>query len=219
MDRTKVLVVEDEALFRQLVVTTLSAQEDLEVVGEADTGEEAIEVAESLAPDVVLMDIELGGELNGIEAGLAIKTASPATGIVLLSYHDEMQFLTSKLEERPAGWSYLLKQNVKDTEALVRAIKGASWGLVVVDSQLVEDLKPRIDTPLATLNDDQIKTLALMARGFADGVIATKLGLEDTGELNEKLHEIYGALDIPVSGDTDPRVKAVLAYLEQSRSS
>ena len=172
-----VLIVEDEQLFRQVVRDQLASHPEIEVVGEASTGEEAIELADKLAPEVVPADIELEGTPNGIQAGQTIKKKAPTTGIVLLSSHRDKQFATTPMAEKGAGWSYLLKKNVRDTETLARAIIGASWGIVVIDPELLEDLRPRVDTPLARLTVDQLKILELMAKGHSDAAIAKMLTL------------------------------------------
>ena len=111
MDPTRVLIVDDEALFNELLSRTLSADPGLEVVGVATDGVSAVRLAGELGPDAVVMDIGLPGELDGIEATLQIKSARPQTGIVILSAHKDRRYVTSlPLEENP-GWSYLLEQS------------------------------------------------------------------------------------------------------------
>ena len=218
MATTRVLVVEDEELFRQMLVSKLSAYQELEIVGEASTGEEAIELAQKLGPEVVLMDIELGGDLNGIQAGKAIRSTAPATGIVVLSSHTEKEFIATVLEGGAAGWSYLLKKNVRDADALVRGITGSAWGTVVVDSQVIEGLKPRAHTPVSRLTEEEIKIIELVAQGYTDAAIAANLDIIDELVVQECLGGIYDALGIESDNEIDPRVKAVVAYLEQTRS-
>ena len=84
MEKTRVVVVDDEALFRELLVRTLSAESGIEVVGVAEDGEKAVSLTREKIPDVVLMDIELPGEMDGIEAALEIKREMPQIGIVIL---------------------------------------------------------------------------------------------------------------------------------------
>ena len=83
MEKTRLLVVDDEALFRELLCRTLSAEPGLEVIGVAGDGETAVQLASREKPDVVIMDIELPGKLDGIEAALQIKKERPQTGIVI----------------------------------------------------------------------------------------------------------------------------------------
>ena len=187
----------------------------MEVVGAASDGVEAIEMAERLDPDAVLMDIELGGEPNGIQAGQAIKAASPFTGIVLLSAHNDKQFLA--VAERSGGWSYLLKKNVPDVETLIDAVEGSIWGKVVVDPQVIAGLTPRPGSRLSELPEEQLKILELLGRGYIDSVIAEKLQLVNGHAVREHLAEIYQVLEIEIEGELDPKVKAVLTYLDQTR--
>jgi DNA-binding NarL/FixJ family response regulator len=143
---TRVAIVEDEPLFRQLLRTQLSTDPEIEVIGEASTGEEAVALARDLKPEVMLMDIELGEGITGIEAGYAIKAERPSIGIVLLSNHRAKQFIVTS-----GGWSYLIKRNVRDVATVARAIKGAAWGMLVIDPQLTQALRPKADAPLARL--------------------------------------------------------------------
>ena len=216
MNVVRVLVVEDEPLYRQGLCSQLSACPGVEVVGAASSGQEAIDLADKLDPDAVLMDIELGGEPNGIRAGQIIKSASPITGMVLLSAHNNKQYLAMAEEE--GGWSYVLKKNVLDVDTLVDAIDGSLWGKVVVDPQLIAWLGPRPGTPLSRLGEERINALELVAQGLSDAAIAAKLQNPEESTVREHLNGIYRGLDIPSNGDVDPKVKAVLAYLDQTLS-
>ena len=122
---------------------TLASEEGIEVVGKTDDGDAAVQLAEELQPDAVLMDIELQGEVDGVEAALRIKRERPATGIVILSSHRDRRYVTSlPLYESP-GWSYLLKQTVPDVATVVRAIQGCIQGMIMLDPAVVERLSPK----------------------------------------------------------------------------
>ncbi len=95
MGKARILVVEDEALFSELLQTTLSKEDGVEVVGVTRDGETAIKMAKELKPDAIIMDIELKGSIDGIEAALKIKEHLPKTGIVILSSHRDRRYLTS----------------------------------------------------------------------------------------------------------------------------
>ena len=125
MDDTRILIVEDEALFSQLLSQTLSNEPGLEVVGMAQDGETALRLVEKTEPDAVLMDIELDGEMDGVETALRIKKDRPSTGIVILSSHKDRRYVTTLPLGQSPGWSYLLKQTVADVGAIVRAIQGS----------------------------------------------------------------------------------------------
>jgi two-component system response regulator DegU len=137
MEITRVLIVDDQALFRELLRRTLSAEPGLEVVGEAEDGETSVHLARATSPDVVLMDIELPGELDGMEAAIQIKQEMPHTGIVILSAHSDWRYVTSLPLDDIQGWGYLLKQTVPDLATVVRAIHGSKAGMVVLDPAVV----------------------------------------------------------------------------------
>lgn len=214
---TRVMVVEDEPLFRELLTSTLSAYSSIEVVAAVDNGSDAITLAEEVLPDVVLMDIELGSEPDGIKAAHQIKAADPTIGIVILSMHRDKQYLASLPEKRAAGWSYMLKQNIRDKNSLIRAIEGSAWGLVSMDPAITEDLRPRKRSVLERLTQQQMVALEKLAAGYTDEVIATKLGI-DRPSLGRLIERTYADLGIEVKGGVDPRVRAVLLYLQETSS-
>ena len=210
MGPTRTIIVEDEPLFRQLIQTLLARDPEIDVVAEASTGEDAIGLAEQFQPEVVLMDIELGSGMSGIEAGFAIKFARPNTGIVVLSSHVSKQFIVNS-----GGWSYLLKRNVRDISSVARAIKGASWGMLVIDPQITEMLNPRMDTPLFKLTLEQLQLLERVAHGLSDMVIAEEMEMKES-EISRQLVEICDVLGIRLDSRVDTRVAAVKAYLDQT---
>ncbi len=210
MSATRVLLVDDQRIFRVMLREILSAIPDIELLGEATNGHEAIEMAQRLAPDVVLMDIELGSEPNGIQAGHTIKAHRHATGIVLFSTHNVREFIVNA-----PGWSYLLKNNVADVDTLVRAINGAAWGMVVVDPEVVEAMEAGSDTPLRRLSPGQTKVLELMTQGYDNANIATKLLINET-VVEEWQDVIFHELSVEREDGVDPRAKAVSAYLGQT---
>ena len=214
--KVRVLVVEDQHLFRKGLCLQLSAHPEIEVVGDASTGKEAVFLAHKFDPDVVLMDIELGSEPNGIVAGQTIKSASPATGIVLLSGHNNRHYLATV--EQAGGWSYLLKSNVRNMDTLIDAIQGSLWGKVIVDPQLIAGLQPRSGSFLGRLSPTQLKIVQLVAEGYTDDAVAQLVDLDDARSVRARLDQIYELLEIsPLGGDS--RVHAVLAYIEQARTS
>lgn len=214
---TRVLIVEDEALFRDLLQTTLANYANIEIVGAVDNGLDAIKIAEEKTPDVVLMDIELGTEPDGIKAAHLIKAADPRVGIVILSMHRDKEYLASIPENRAAGWSYMLKQSLRDKTALVRAIEGSAWGLVSMDPSIIEALRPRKRSVLERLTSQQLLVLEKIAGGYTDSAIARKFGIEES-DLQRLVGMTYDDLGIELEGGVDPRVRATLIYLQETSS-
>lgn len=217
MEKTKIAIVDDEALFRELLSRTLSAEPGLEVVGTAADGEAAIRLAEEVSPDVIMMDIELPGELDGIEAALRIKEKTPQVGIVILSAHSDRRYVTSLPLEDSQGWAYLLKQSAPDVAAVVRAIEGSKAGMVVLDPAVVANLRPRRGSAVAKLTPRQQEVLELLAQGYSNAAIAQRLTLSEKS-VETYINIIYQGLFLSNEPETHARVKATLLYLENSRS-
>jgi DNA-binding NarL/FixJ family response regulator len=217
MCATKILVVDDQVLFSELLSRTLSTDAEFTVVGIAHDGEAAVRLAGETQPDVVLMDIELPGKLDGIEAAQLIQQTRPETGIVLLSAHNDRRYLTRlPLNESPS-WSYLLKQSVPDLASLIRAIEGSMRGLVVLDPEVVRRLRPREGSPITKLTPRQQEVLALIAQGFTNAAIAQRLVLTEKS-VETYIGAIYQQLQLTGEGEIHARVKATLIYLAESRS-
>ncbi len=211
----RILIVEDEGLFRDMLKITLGSLPNLEVVEAVSNGSAAVEAADRLLPDVVLMDIELGCDPNGIAAGRAIKEEHPGIGIIILSAHKEREYLNVMAAQDMSGWSYLLKQSVTDAEALVRAIEGAASGLVVMDPSVVEGMRPRQGSLTAGLTPRQQEVLTMMAQGFNNSAIAKHLVL-GTKSVENYINAIYQELGLNHNGPLHPRVQAVLSYIRDS---
>ncbi len=211
----KIMIVEDEGLFRDMLKISLGALSNVEVVEAVSDGNAAVEAASRVKPDVILMDIELGSEPNGIAAGRAIKEDHPDMGIVILSSHRERQYISLITVEEASGWSYLLKQSVSDAGSLVRAIEGAASGLVVMDPAVVNSMKPRKGSLSAGLTPRQQEVLTMMAQGYNNPAIAEKLVL-GTKSVENYINAIYQELSLGHNGPLHPRVQAVLSYLRDS---
>ena len=163
----------------------------------------------------VLMDIELPGELDGVEAALRIKRDRPQTGIVILSAHSDRRYVTSlPLGESP-GWSYLLKQTVPDLATVVRAIQGSISGMVMVDPTVIASLRPRADSAVARLTARQREVLELIAQGYNNAAIAQRLNLAKKS-VETYVNAVYHELHLSGEQEIHARVKATLQYLHDS---
>ena len=124
--KTRVLLVDDHGLMRQGLRAILESEEDVLVVGEAASGREAVELARSLQPDVVMMDVAMK-DLNGIEATRQIRAQCPAVQVVALSGHSDPRYVAAILEAGACG--YVLKADAYDDlrRALHAARRGQSY--------------------------------------------------------------------------------------------
>ena len=142
-NRISVLVVEADGLLRDMLRTVLMAESRLAVVGVTGDATEAIRLAGIEKPDVALVGLDSDSEHDALAVAQAISGSRTSARIVFLGEHPDRRTLAALPAFRAAGWSYLLRQSVTDVATLVRAIDGASMGLVVLDPLVVESLGRR----------------------------------------------------------------------------
>lgn len=208
---TRVMIVEDQGLFRDMLRACLGNQPGLAVVGAASDGCSAIQLASTVRPDVVLMDIELGPGPTGIQAGLEIQKLNPQVGMVLLTAHRSMHYLSDMLPAEAYGWSYLMKQSVRDIATLTRAVEGAAAGFTVLDPALVRDANLRQGSRLGGLTPRQQQVIALLAQGYSNASIAQQLSL-GTKSVENYINALYQEFQISRDEPVHPRVTAALIY-------
>jgi two-component system, NarL family, response regulator LiaR len=205
-ERIRVLLVDDHAVVREGLRTYLELHDDLEVVGEAADGEEALRAAEALRPDVVLMDLKMP-VLDGVGALRALRERLPGTrAIALTSFTDEDTLLPA-LQAGAAG--YLLK-HVQPAE-LHRAILAAHAGEALLDPLVAARLLDAIAQPAGApapekLTPREREVLALLARGYANKRIARELGV---AEKTVKTHVGHVLAKLGVSDRTQAALLAV----------
>jgi DNA-binding NarL/FixJ family response regulator len=133
--RIRVLIADDHALMREGVKALLAATFDLDVVGEAEDGDDAIEETRRLDPDVVLMDVAMPG-LGGLEATLAIRKEKPETKILVLTQYGDREYVSRFLKAGVSG--YVLKKAA--ASELVSAIRAAYRGGLVLDPTIAREV-------------------------------------------------------------------------------
>ncbi len=182
IERTTVLIVDDHSVVRQGVRAFLEAQPDIQVVGEAESGEAAIKLAQEQVPDVVLMDLVMPGGMNGVEATRHVKAVSPRTQVIVLTSYYEDEHIFPAL--RAGAISYTLK-DIRSTE-LVEIIRKAARGESVLHPRVaahviqeVRAAKRMVPPAFSDLTQRELEVLRLIAEGQSNTAIAEKLVLSE----------------------------------------
>lgn len=179
MSKIRVLIADDHAIVREGIRMILALQDDIEVVGEAADGSEAIDKIGHLSPDIVLMDIAMPG-LGGLEATLEIVKMKPQTKVLVLTQYDDIEYIYRFLKAGAAG--YVLKKAV-GTE-LVSAIRAVAQGKAFLDPAIADRVvKAFVEQPEAVesetsyenLSDRERQVLRLIAEGRTSRQIADTL--------------------------------------------
>ena len=175
---TRILIADDHPVLRSGLRVLLGADPDLEVVGEAGTGEETLRLAEELHPDVVLLDIGMPGE-SGIETVRRLKAKLPALKVLFLTMHEEEGMVLEALGA--GGDGYLIKRT--DEAEIIQAIRAVRRGDVYVHSAMTRALLSQTEPiarpqePVEPLTQREVDVLRLLARGNTNRQIAELLGL------------------------------------------
>jgi DNA-binding NarL/FixJ family response regulator len=174
-----VLLADDHAILREGVRALLSPHPDIEVVGEASDGKQAIEQVEKLDPDVVVMDIAMPG-LGGIEATIELKKLGKRAKVLILSQYEDREYVRRLLKVGVSG--YILKKSAG--AELVNAVRAVARGGLVLDPEVARvameessATAPGGSDPYETLTDREKQVLKLVAEGLSNKEVAETLGI------------------------------------------
>lgn len=204
MSTVRVLLVDDHPVVRAGLRALLASHDGVEVVAEAASGEEAVALAATVKPDVVLMDLRLGAGLDGAEATARITAAAEPPRVVVLTTYDTDADILRAVEAGASG--YLLKDTAP--HVLIDSVFAASRGETVLDPEVAQRLYRRMQQPRADLSARETEVLALVAQGLSNRAIAKQLFVS---EATVKSHLVHAFTKL----DVDSRTAAVAVARER----
>jgi len=199
MNRIRILLAEDHVVVRQGTRQLLEHEEDLEVIGEAGDGEEAVRLAGQLKPDVIIMDVAMP-KLSGVEATKQIKELLPSTIVLVLTGYDYDEYIFSLLEAGAAG--YLLKDVSGDE--LIRAVRAVHAGEPMFHPKVLRKLMSRVSLPavepastrhVELLSERETEVLKSAAKGMSNKDIGNALFISER-TVQAHMRSIFNKLDV-----------------------
>ncbi|MFG2588240.1 response regulator [Streptomyces sp. NPDC048438] len=204
----RILLCDDHAVVRAGLLALLGGEPDIEVVGEAGSGEEAVALAHRLGPDVVLMDLQLGPGIDGVEATRRIAagtgTGAGTANVLVLTTYDTDADITRAIEAGATG--YLLK--AERPEELFAAIRAAAQGRTTLSAPVASRVMARMRNPRPTLTERELDILGQLSQGLGNRDIARALFISEA-TVKTHLGRIYEKLGV------DTRAGAVAVAKEQ----
>ncbi|MEK3913544.1 response regulator transcription factor [Paenibacillus sp. FSL H7-0331] len=175
----KLCIVDDHAVVRSGLMMLLNAKEDMQVIGEASEGNEAIELSLRLRPDVVLMDLSMPHGKDGLTAAKELKQVLPETAILILTMHDDDEYLFRAIHAGASG--YILKTAPHDE--LLTAIRSVAAGNAYLYPtatkrlmiEYVDRLRDGEGSSMETLSDRETEVVSLVAKGYSNKEVAEQL--------------------------------------------
>lgn len=177
----RILLAEDHQAIRDGLKLLVNSQPDMEAVGEADNGRVALQLAQELLPDVIVMDVSMP-ELNGLQATKKLKQKCPQVKVLTLTRHTDDGYLQQLLQAGASG--YVLKQS--DSAELLRAIRAVATNQTYLDPAITEKAVTQIrgggqgargSSPAANLSEREAEVLRLIAWGYINKEVAARLNL------------------------------------------
>jgi len=213
----KILLVEDNPRLRPALHRGLDATAAVRVVAACASGEEALELCLRQPPDAILMDVQLAGVMNGIEAAVAIRREFPRMPIVFYSIQDDDEYYR---QFRRAGvlthFAYVRKSNYLLPDMLIPLLRDAVAGRSFIDPDIadrVQEVRRKdANNPMSLLEPNERQVARMLAQGLTNEQIASRLGFRDKRTISRVNGQIYAAWDLKHS-NTDEKVARTRAAL------
>ena len=187
----RIVIADDHPVVRAGIRALLDAEDDLEVIREAATADDAVRLAEQLAPDLVLMDLQFADGPRGAEATRRIRALDEPPHVLVLTNYDTDADILTAIEAGASG--YLLKDAPPDE--LVAAVRAAAAGESALAPAIAGRLMARMRTPLTSLSTRELEVLELVAEGASNTEIAARLHITEATVKSHLVH-VFTKLDV-----------------------
>ena len=213
----RLLIVEDNPKLRPALCEGLEATGEVSVIGDCDSGEAALEYSLRDTPDAILMDVQLAGATNGIEAAVAIRREFPRLPVVFYSIQDDDDYYR---DFRRSGilthFAYVRKSNFLLPTMLIPLIRDAISGRSLIDPDIAERVqevrRKDANDPMALLEPNEQFVARMLAQGMTNEQIATQLGFRDKRTISRVNGQIYAAWDLKQNA-TDEKIARTRAAI------
>jgi DNA-binding NarL/FixJ family response regulator len=217
--RVRVVIADDSLLVREGIASLLRGA-GFDIVAEAATGEEAVELVDAHAPDIAIVDIRMPPTHTdeGLRAAAEIRARHPQIGIVILSQHVEVGIAMRLLAETPEGLGYLLKDRVTAIEDFTSTLRRVAAGGSALDPKVIDRLlaSRRDEGPLSALSAREREVLSLIAEGLSNRAIGDRLVISE-GAVQKHVRAVFAKLGLAPGDEAHRRVLAVLTYLSPDK--
>jgi DNA-binding NarL/FixJ family response regulator len=213
----ELLLVEDNARLREAMKTGLAATGEVRVVEGCDSGEAALDFCLSDAPDVILMDVQLAGEMNGIDAAVAIRRELPRQPVVFYSIQDDdAYFRAFRNSGILSHYAYVRKSNYLLPEMIVPLLRDATEGKSFIDTEIEarvqEVVRKDAEAPMDLLEPNEQEVARMLSQGMTNEQIAARMGFRDKRTISRTNGQIYAAWDLSKTA-TDDKIARTRAAL------
>lgn len=218
----KLYLAEDNHSLREALSVGLERVGSVEITGQSDSGEETVEYCLDMPPDAILMDVQLAGRMNGIEAAIAIRREHPRLPVVFYSIQDDDSYYR---DFRRSGilshYAYVRKSNHLLPEMIVRLVKDAVDGRSFIDPEIetrVEEVRHQDEhSPIELLEPNEQVVAEMLAEGLTNEQIANRLGFRDkrtVSRINGAIYTAWG-LNTTATDEKVARTRAAIIFLQK----
>ncbi len=215
----RLLLVEDNQALRRAMKSGLGDTGQVSVIAETASGEEAVSSASAEPPDVILMDVQLAGKMNGVEAAIAIRREIARLPVVFYSIQDDERFYRDFLASGIlTHYAYVRKSNYLLPHMVLPLLRDAIAGRSIVDPEIeqrVQEVRLKDeDSPLDLLEPNEREVVRLLAQGMTNEQIAARLGFRDRRAVSRTNGQVYAAWGLANSAEDEKtaRARASLIY-------